>query len=192
MNEYRVLVADSVETSRKKLCGLIKKKGYKTYQATDGLGAIRLTRTVSPDLVIIDVNLWGMSAFEVGRIIEDNHLSTVIFITNKTDQNFYSVLKQMTIYAYILKPYQIEQLYNTIEFAIMNSNKINHLMKKVTKLENDMKNRKKIDKAKGILMSKLGIIENEAYNILRKRSMNECKAIYKVAEEIIEKYENRI
>ncbi len=189
MNEYKILVADSGETSRKKISNLLKMKGYKIYQATDGAGAIRIARTILPELVIMDVNLWGMQAYETAKIIEEDQLSTVIFITSNLDNSFYSVLKNMNIFAYVQKPIQVEQLYNTLEFAIMNSTKINHLRKKVQKLESDMQNRKKVDRAKGLLMDKLGIPEKEAYQILRKRSMNECTTMHKVAEQIIEKYD---
>lgn len=188
MNNYNILVADSGETSRKKICSLLSKKGYKIYQATDGAGTIRLARTTFPNLVIIDENIWGIKAYDVARVIEEDGLSTVIFITKSPNQRFFERLKTMSVYAYINKPINVDQLYQIVEFTIMNSNKINKLEKKVKKLEDTIEGRKQVDKAKRLLMQKHNILEDEAYKLLRKMSMDECSSIGKIAEEVIHKY----
>ncbi|MFT9493625.1 ANTAR domain-containing response regulator [Anaerosolibacter sp.] len=185
MNSYSILVADSSETSRKKLCELLTMKGYKLFQATDGAGAIRIARSIFPDLVIMDVNLWGIQAYEAGRVIEEDRLSTVVFITNHANKVFYEKLQAMNVYAYIMKPIQQEQLHQTVEFTIRNARKIRSLEKKVAILEHSLESRKKIDRAKGILMEKFKIPEDEAYNILRKQSMDHCISMDKMAEKII-------
>jgi response regulator NasT len=185
MNSYSILVADSSETSRKKICELLTMKGYKLFQATDGAGAIRIARSTFPDLVIMDVNLWGIQAYEAGRIIEEDRLSTVLFITNCASKGFYEKLQSMNVYAYIMKPIQQEQLHQTVEFTIRNAKKIRSLEKKVATLEHSLESRKKIDRAKGVLMEKYGISESEAYSMLRKQSMDQCITMDKMAEKII-------
>ncbi|QEK12915.1 ANTAR domain-containing protein [Crassaminicella thermophila] len=191
MDEYRVVVADSSESSRKQICRLLNKKGYKIYEATDGAGAIRISRSIFPDLVIMDMNLWGINAYEAARIIEEDRLSTVLFITSNPNKTFYEKLENMNVFAYIMKPIKADQLYQMIKFAIMNSNKIKLLSKKIEKLENTLQSRKKVDRAKGFLMEKLGISEEEAYKLLRRKSMDACIAIDKMAEKIIEQYKKK-
>ncbi|ABR49513.1 response regulator receiver and ANTAR domain protein [Alkaliphilus metalliredigens QYMF] len=188
MSDSRILVVDSGETSRKQISNLLSKRGYKIFQATDGAGAIRIARSIFPDLVLIDTNLWGMHAYEVASIIEAGRLSTVIFMTNRVDEVLYNKLKEMNLYTYIIKPIQPEQLYRVIEFAIINANKMNSLTKKIQKLEDALEGRKKVDRAKGILMEKLGIMENESYQLLRKQSMDQCISIHQMAEQIINQY----
>lgn len=188
MNNYRIVVADSAENSRKKICTLLNRKGYKTYQATDGAGAIRISRSIKPDIVIIDTNIWGIHAFEVADIIEEDKLSTVIFVTNKANSDLYDQLKKMTIFAYITKPIMPDQMYQTIEFAIMNSSRIQTLSLKVEKLECNLKSRKIIDRAKGLIMEQLSMSENDAYNHIRKKSMDACISMDIMAERIIKKY----
>ena len=56
---------------------------------------------------------------------------------------------------------------------------------KVKKLEKTLSARKKVDKAKGILMKKMNFSEEQAYQYLRKKSMDECTTIEKIAERII-------
>ncbi|MCT4605927.1 MAG: ANTAR domain-containing protein [Marinisporobacter sp.] len=191
MDSYRIVVADSSEGSRKVICKILNQKGYRTYEATDGAGVIRISRKIYPNLVIIDTNLWGMNAYEAARIIEEDQLSTVLFVTSNPTSTFYEKLKNMHIFAYVMKPIHPDQLYQMVEFSIMNANKINLLSKRIEKLENTLEGRKKIDRAKGFLMKDLGISEEEAYKLLRKRSMNACISIDEMAEKVIQKYINR-
>jgi len=189
MNNFSIVVADSGETSRKMICKLLAKKGYKIYQVTDGAGVIRIARRVYPDLVIIDENIWGIKSYDAASIIEEDKLSTVVFVTNNPSLSFYERLKTMNVFAYINKPINPDQLYQIVEFSIMNSSRINKLEKKVKKLEETITDRKNIDRAKRLLMKKHGVLENEAYKMLRKTSMDECVSMGKVAEKVITKYD---
>lgn len=182
---YSIVVADSSETSRKTIANILISKGYKVYQATDGAGVIRLTRSIRPNLTLLDINLWGIKAFDVARIIEDDNLSSVLFITSNPNENFYNNLKNMNLYSYILKPINQFQLIQIVEFSIMNLEKISKLNDKIKKLEDKIESRIKVDKAKGILMKKYSISEEEAYKFIRKKSMDKCISIGKIAEEII-------
>lgn len=187
MLKGKILIADSGEYSRKNLKDLLIKRGYKVFESTDGLGTIRMCRTIYPELVIIDTMLWGMDVFEVGKIIEEDNLSTVIYSTNNVNQGFLNQVEKMKIYAYITKPINKENLYQIVNFSLINANRINNLQNKVDKLENKLKGRKIIDKAKGILMDKNNITEEEAYKLIRKESMDRCEGIEKTASRIIEK-----
>ncbi|WP_026894783.1 ANTAR domain-containing response regulator [Clostridiisalibacter paucivorans] len=188
MRQYSVVVADSNQSSRKNISNLLMQRGLKTYQATDGGSVLRLVRTSSIDLAIIDVNLLGMNPFEVGDIIEDENLSTVVFMTNNPNVDLFEHMKTMKVYAYITKPVNPNELYHIVEFAIESASKIDDLERKVKRLEDKLEGRKKVDRAKGILMDRLKVQEDDAYKILRKKSMDQCVSIEIIAQKIIEKY----
>jgi len=63
------------------------------------------------------------------------------------------------------------------------------LMVKTKILEEELETRKKIEKAKGLLMKELNIDEGEAYRRLRKASMDKRKSLKEIAEGIIIAYE---
>ncbi|ARE88199.1 ANTAR domain-containing response regulator [Clostridium formicaceticum] len=181
-------MADSGETSRKWIYTALMKKGYKVYEASDAAGTLRICRSIFPKLVLIDTGIWGMSPHKLAGIIEGDGLSTVLFITSKPDDFFHEQLKKMKVCAYISKPVNAPQLYQMIEFILTSVEKINFLEKQVEKLESSLAGRKKIDRAKGILMEKLKMSENDAYKLLRKKSMDACTPIEKMAETIISEY----
>lgn len=187
MSKGRILICDSSEYIRTNIKKLLLKRSFQVYEATNGLEALRLARSIYPELVIIDLNLWGMNSIEVGKIIEKDNISTVIYMTSKVDAVFLNEIEKMKLYAYIKKTIIGENLYQIIDFALINSNKINNLKRKVNDLEIEINSRKNIDKAKRMLMKKLNITEEESYSIIRRESMNRCISIEKVAQEIIKK-----
>jgi AmiR/NasT family two-component response regulator len=185
MEKYRILVADSSESSRISICSLLNKRGYTTYQASDGASALRVARSVHPDIVLIDLNLWGMNAYSVGEIIEADKISAVLYLTANPDKTLYERLEKMMLFVYITKPIQQEQLYQMVEFAAVNSAKMKRLSSRIELLETTIENKKKIDLAKSLLIKNLNIGENQAYSIVRKRSMDDCVPMEDVAEMII-------
>jgi response regulator NasT len=188
MDNYSVVVADGDGKYRETISELLKKRGYKIYQESDSGGVLRISRSVFPQLVIMDINLTGINAYKTAKIIEDDKVSSVIFTTNNVDSTFYEKIKSMNIFAYIIKPIIPEQLYQTVEFSINNIIKVKSLKEKIEQLETKLENRKKLDKAKGIIMKRLKLSEDDAYKFLRKKSMDMCVSIDKIAEKIIEKY----
>lgn len=188
MNDYKIVVADSDNTCRKNISELLKKRGYNVYQASDGSETLRISRIIYPHLVIMDINLLMINGYKTAKIIEEDKVSSVIFATNNLNSAFYEKLKTMNIFAYIIKPVNPEQLYQTVEFSINNISKVKSLQEKIEHLETELINRKKIDRAKGIVMERLRISESEAYKYLRKKSMDKCISMDILSDKIIKKY----
>lgn len=59
------------------------------------------------------------------------------------------------------------------------------LTRKVTKLENQLQERKIIEKAKGVLMKSRGVTEEEAFRLIRSEAMNKRKSMREIAEAIL-------
>lgn len=188
MENYKILVASNDSKCREMVIELLKKKGYKVYQASDSGGVLRISRSIFPDLIIMDINLSGINAYKTAKIIEEDKVSNVIFVTHNLDSAFYEKLKTMNVFAYIMKPINSEQLYQTVEFSIYNIEKVKSLQEKIVDLETALENRKKIDRAKGIVIQRLKLSEDDAYKYLRKKSMDMCISMDKLAEKIIKKY----
>lgn len=187
MKQESILVAHPDKNSRIKICKLLSKKGYITYQATNSSDTLRLVRSFLPDLVLLDTNLPGMHSYKVGKIIEKDNLSSVIFIIDRIDSTFKKNIENMNIYAYILKPIRSSSLYQTVDFALNNMKRIGNLESKILDLEYKIKMKKNINQAKLKLMKELSISEDEAYRSLRNKSMNQSKKMIDIANEILKK-----
>lgn len=185
MHREKILVADSGETSRKKICELLAVRGYRAFQATDGPHVLRAARHLKPDLVILDTGLWGMPAVEVGRIIETDQLSEVLFLTAQITGEFQQMIRQRHVYAYLSKPLHPQTAYQVIEMVLVNAARIRQLTNQVLHLEQTLEGRKMVDRAKGLLMQHLSINEPDAYARLRRQAMNSGISVEKAAMEVI-------
>ena len=105
MPPLRILVADDEQLAREELCFLLTEAGDVDIvgQAGDGVAALRMVGELKPDLLFLDVQMPGLTGFEVARrLVESDLLPQLIFVT-AFDQ--YAV-DAFTVNAvdYILKP----------------------------------------------------------------------------------------
>jgi CheY-like chemotaxis protein len=86
----RVLIADDNGTNRQILVMMLKKAGFRTLTAKDGREAVEACRRLSPDLVLMDVNMPEMDGIQATRIIKmesGERFVPVVFVTALADQN---------------------------------------------------------------------------------------------------------
>ena len=80
----RVLVADDNRDAGETLAMLLRLDGHEVHVATDGLEAVELFGRVSPEVVILDIGMPGLSGHEVARRIRESKPSapvTLIAVT---------------------------------------------------------------------------------------------------------------
>jgi response regulator NasT len=87
--------------------------------------------------------------------------------------------------AYLSKPFRESDLAPSIELAVTQFLKTSKLTERVSRLKEQLENRKVIEKAKGVLMSKENLSETQAYRKLQKISMEKNRTMKDVAEAII-------
>ena len=73
-----------------------------------------------------------------------------------------------------------------MELAIARFNEMQSLYKKLAASEENLEERKVIERAKGILMSRKNISEDDAYNSLRTLAMGQNKKLFEIAKNVIE------
>lgn len=113
-------------------------------------------------------------------------LSVPMFVKDRV----MGVINCYTTAAYRFKKSDIELLStvaNQAAVAIENT----ELLVKTKVIQEELEARKKIERAKGILMKEQNLSEDEAYNLIRKSSMDKRLPMKDVAEAIILSYEIR-
>jgi AmiR/NasT family two-component response regulator len=180
MQQLRIILGDSddafISTARQLLIEL----GHIVIDTDDsGTMLLRKIRTLNPDVVIVDVNMKGISGFEISSIVEGEGICPCI-VTFKNSPFEYSIkLEQKLVYAYIQKPINITTLSYTVDNAYFN-------FKKMMGFQKSLNERKTIEKAKGLLMEKYKMNESKAYEYMRKKSMEKSTSMYKISRAIIE------
>jgi response regulator NasT len=89
------------------------------------------------------------------------------------------------VVGYLVKPFREADLSPAIELALARFEEFRTLEKEVENLNEALETRKKVEKAKGILMEKHKMSEHDAFRKIQKMSMNTRKPMKDVAEAII-------
>ncbi|MFC3093337.1 response regulator [Alteromonas sediminis] len=97
MLDMRILVADDEPINRFLLLHMLEEQGFKEcFEAENGREAVELARQISPDLILLDIDMPEMSGFEAAEILKNEaeiHLP-IIFITATEDkENLIKCLK---------------------------------------------------------------------------------------------------
>ena len=84
MAPLRILVVDDEQLAREELCFLLGQVGDVEIigQAADGVSALRLAGELRPDLMFLDVQMPGLTGFEVARrLAQADVLPPLVFVT---------------------------------------------------------------------------------------------------------------
>ena len=96
----------------------LKANGYRVSTAADGAGAIATAEQLLPDLIVLDLELPGISGFEAARRLRRNaitHDIPLIAATGYSHEQQLSVARECGFDEVIVKPIDPEQLVKVIE-----------------------------------------------------------------------------
>ncbi|MFM1993128.1 MAG: hypothetical protein RL600_956 [Actinomycetota bacterium] len=106
----RVLVVEDEQSLREPLVYLLKKEGFDTLEAADGLQAVDVFNASEVDLVLLDLMLPGISGNEVCRIIRQTSQVPIIMLTAKDSEIDKVVGLEIGADDYVTKPYSTREL----------------------------------------------------------------------------------
>jgi len=72
MSPLKVLVVEDNQLNMELACDLLRLQGHDVLQASSGFDAIALLRQVRPDLILMDLQLPGLSGFDVTRTLKQD------------------------------------------------------------------------------------------------------------------------
>ena len=116
MSALRTVVVDDEQLARDELCFLLSKLGdvEVVAQAANGVEALDVIEEQTPDLVLLDVQMPGLTGFEVARrLLQGGFESHLVFVT-AYDQHAIEAFDVNAV-DYILKPVESARLETAIE-----------------------------------------------------------------------------
>jgi len=183
----RVIIADDEPITRMDLREMLEKEGYDVVaEAADGFDAVEICRKERPELVIMDVKMPFMDGLMASSVIMEQGLAeTVVLLTAYSDREFIEEAKKCKVSGYMVKPVDERSLFPAIEIAVERSKDMQNLQKKCSTISKRLENRTVIEQAKGIIMNKKGLTEQEAYDFIRNASKFKNVSMKKIAEIIL-------
>jgi response regulator NasT len=190
MARTRIIVADDESIIRMDLKEMLTALGYLVVgEVGDGRSAVNLAREVRPDLVIMDVKMPDMDGIEAASILTTEKIAPVLLLTAFGQRELVERAKEAGVVGYLVKPFRESDLTPAIEVALARFTEFQTLEAEVTDMKEALETRKIVDRAKGLLMARDSLSEQEAFRRIQKMSMNTRKPMREIADAIILTYE---
>src|SRR5579864_3913924 len=182
----RIIIADDEAIQRMDLRDVLTRRGYLVIgEAGDGQSAVNLTRELRPDLVIMDIRMPDVDGITAAGILTQEKIAPVLLLTAFGDQELVERAKDAGVVNYIVKPLRESEVTPAIEVALARYSEFRALEEKTRTLTEQLETRKFVERAKGLLMEKQGLSEQEVFRKIQKASMNNRKSMREVAEAIL-------
>ena len=182
----RVVVAEDDSMIRMDVVEMLSSEGYDVVgEAADGRRAVELTREHEPDLVLMDVKMPVLDGISAAEEIAAERIAPVVLLTAFSQKELVERAREAGAMAYVVKPYTAAELIPAIEIAVSRFDEIVALEDEVTELKDQFETRKLVERAKSLLISRMGLTEPEAFRWIQKTSMDRRLSMREVADAIL-------
>ncbi len=182
----RILIADDEAIRLLALRTQLRSLGFEVVaEAQDGEEAVRLAREREPDLAILDIKMPRLDGISAARQIVQERPIPIVLLTAYSELELVERATEAGVFAYLIKPVTEEELLPAILLARKRFEEFRVLQGEVEDLRQALEARKLIERAKGILMKRLGISEQEAFRRMQVQSQKENRKLVEIARSII-------
>ena len=186
MDPLRILIADDESIRLLSLRAQLAALGHRVVaEASTGEEAVALAVSTQPDLAILDIKMPLVDGIEAAERITQARPIPIILLTAYSEAQLVERAAQANISAYLMKPVSEEDLLPALTLALTRFKQFQALRREVVDLREALEARKVIEKAKGILMRRLDLTEEEAFRRLQRQSQEGNRKLAQVAEAIV-------
>jgi two-component system, response regulator / RNA-binding antiterminator len=140
---------------------------------------------VDPDVILIDLESPSRDVleqmFQVSRVVK----RPIAMFVDQSDAASIQASVDAGVSAYIVDGLKKERIKSILDLCISRFNAFSRLQTELEETKSALEGRKMIDRAKGILMKRKSLSEEDAYDLLRRTAMNENKKIAEIAQSVI-------
>jgi len=118
MSTPTILVVDDEPQIRRVMRTTLSSNGYAVIEAKSGEEALEMMRKERPELVLLDVNMPGLSGLDTCREIRDHSDVAIIMLTVRDTEHDKVLALDAGADDYVVKPFSIEELLARIRAAL--------------------------------------------------------------------------
>jgi response regulator NasT len=182
----RIAVADDEPRMRDYFKLILPRLGHEVVAAAEtGRELVEQCRTLAPDLVITDINMPELDGIDAANVIYREQPIPVILVSAYHDPELNQRAEADHILAYLIKPIKQADLEPAISIAMRRFEQFQALRQEASDLRQALEDRKVIERAKGILMKKVGLDEQAAFRRLQKLASERNRKLVEIAHIIL-------
>jgi len=118
MTSAKVLIVDDAQQVRRVLRTALSAEGYTIFEAGTGEEALNLIRTSPPDVILLDVNMPGMTGLETCREIRRHSDVPILMLTVRNAERDKVMALDAGADDYVVKPFGMQELLARLRAAL--------------------------------------------------------------------------
>jgi response regulator NasT len=182
----RVLICEDEGLTALRLQTSLKKLGYEVVgEARTGQEAVDLAARLHPDAILMDVRMPLLDGIAATRQIMQAQPTAIVMVTAFSERELVESALEAGASGYLVKPVNDEQIEPALRVALSRFSELAELKGELTGLKEALEARKVVERAKGILMRRFQVDEDEAYKRLQKMSRDRRQNLKVTAEQVI-------
>ncbi|MEN8904876.1 MAG: ANTAR domain-containing protein [Clostridiales bacterium] len=151
----------------------------------DSISLLRMVRSYNPDFVVIDMDCVDREMIRTIETIDEELLSSIILVGDNPSFDIDNLIEKTFVTSKCSFDIDRVVLSNIIDVSMLSFNRVSILSKKLKDMTDNYETRKLVERAKWILMDQNDISERDAYERMRKKSMNTRISMKQIAEAVI-------
>jgi response regulator NasT len=141
---------------------------------------------IGPDMIIVDAESQARDTLEHVVMATRDARRPIVLFTEDNDTSHVRDAIAAGVTAYVVAGLAPERVKPVLDVALARFQHEEHMRRELADARSQLSERKAIDRAKGLLMQRQGLSEDEAYARLRKAAMDKGLRLAEVAQRILD------
>jgi response regulator NasT len=182
----RVLLVNDTDKPIAELREALQQAGYEVLaDVAHARALLHAVETQQPDVIIIDTESPTRDTLEQLAVMNAAAPRPVVMFSDAADQSIIRAAVGAGVTAYVVDTLAPEKLAPIIDVACARFDQEDKLRRRLADVEQQLSDRKVIDRAKGWLMDKRGLNEAEAFEMLRSQAMKQGVKLGDLARQLL-------
>jgi len=181
----RIAIADDEAATRDFLNELLSRLGHQVSAAQSGRQLVEQCRQFKPELILTDIRMADMAGIEAALAINREMETPIILISGHQTPELLSGANGEAIMAYLVKPLKPADVEMAIAVAMMRFEQYQAVRKEARELRQALEDRKLIERAKGVVMRRLCVDEQEAFQRMKRFASNHNRKLVDVSAAVL-------
>lgn len=185
-SRLRIAVADDEPETRAWFEDTLSVLGHEVVAAVEtGRQLVDACQELQPNLVITDIKMPDMDGLQAANELRQSHPTPVILVSAYHDPELIERALADHVMAYLVKPIKQADLETAVALAMRRFKEFRALQQQADDLKQALEDRKIVERAKGVLMKRGGLDEDDAFRRLQKLSSDKNIKMVEIARMIV-------
>ncbi len=186
MSRWTVVVVDDHAPSRAAVGEAVTAEGGQVLgNGNRAMDTLALVERYGPDVAVVAVGLPDGDGVEAARLVVASHRCAVVLLTHHARPEVTASAAEAGVLGLLVKPVPPAALAAALDVAVARFRELQALRVDGERLRRQLETRKLVERAKGLLMLRLGLSEPDAFRRIQKTAMDTRRTMADVARGLL-------